>query len=99
MKPLSRLTKSGPLADLKSFVRPLVEFRHAGAGSASEDKDGPSDRMADLALLELTVLHGRQEIAQPAERCFSQGGVELIPEYQRKLPTQANIPHLVEGRY
>ena len=87
----------GAFGDLKIFVVPLVEFGHAGAGAAGKNKDGAPERMADLAFLEFAILHRRQEVAQPAERRFSQGSVEFIPEYQRELAAQADVAHLVQG--
>jgi len=40
---------------------------------------------------------GRQEIAQPSPKCFTQGMCRTRPQSQRELTTQADIAHLVEA--
>src|SRR5450756_1637046 len=60
----------------------LAKGGYGAARRASEDEERSSDRMVDLPLLELTILHGREEVAQPAEWRPFQGRVELVPEHQ-----------------
>ena len=80
------------------LIRRFIELFHAGAGPTREDKYRPPNWVADLAFLEAAILHGRQEVPKPAQLHSGQGCIELIPEHQRELTAQADIPYLVKRR-
>jgi len=53
--------------------------------------------MSDLSVLKGAVLHGGEEIPEPAQWLTIESCIELVPENERHLPGQADVPHLVQG--
>ena len=76
----------GPL-DLAEFLggKMAAERLQLFAGAAGEDEDRRAQGMGYLAVQKGAVLHGHQEMAQPAEALPFEGGVEFVEEDQRDL--------------
>ncbi len=77
-------------------ARVAGEVGEASAGAAGEDEDRLADRVLDLPLLERSVLHRGEEVAQPAEVLAAGVAVELVPEDEGELAPQARVAHLME---
>ena len=60
----------------------LLECLDRVCSAASKDKNSSSDRMGELPLLKLTILHGGQKEAQPAKYFAIKLGIKLIPKYK-----------------
>ena len=79
--PAEALRKSGTLAFFRaSSVGLTAEFLQRARRAASENEDRAAYRMDYLAFLEGAILHGRKEVAQPAEVVTAQRAVDLVPE-------------------
>ena len=74
----------------------LAEVIERLAGSARKHEDGLADGMCQVPVLEFAVLHGRQEVSQPAIRAVVIA-VELVPENQGDLTAQPDVADLVES--
>ena len=88
--PLRRLTKSGPLMAWKRCTSSGAWGRNSekeGGGGTRKDKDRPWDGQGAAVQGVFPVLHGGQEILQPAPGDPAQLGVKLVEEDQGISPS------------
>ncbi len=95
-----------PAEEIRSLGGPVLRSRlgelvHALEAPSREDEDRAADWVGELPVLEFAIRHRREEVGEPPQLLGLAGGeaghVELVPQHQRQLAAERNVPHLVQG--
>src|SRR5690606_3286497 len=84
--------------DKGGISKAAVELLETSVDSSREYQNAVSELVCRAAIIELPILHGGQEVLQPAKRLVIEVRVELIKEDHGHTSAKRFITHLMESR-